>query len=502
MSWPSFPQHMQAKASLYSSRVFLEDWKQEKRYTYGEFAEHTSRMAWAFSKLGVGPGDRVAILHPNHTDFVLAYASIIQAGGVAVPINTLYSPGEVSYILEDSGAETLLTTHGFKALLEQIPGGLSHVRRVLIKQPGELLFQTLERACGKLRKDFMHPAESEAPAFIFYTSGTTGRPKGVILNHKNLVFGGANTAQHYGLREDDAALVSLPMVHIFANASPVMGALNSGGRVLIMERFQSAWVLEAMSKARITWFPGVPTMFIYLMEEMKQNPMKLPSLRMGLSGGASLSAEHLTRFQDMFQVPILEVYGLTESTGLVTANPLYGIRKVGSIGVQVAGVSVRLLGEDGNEVGPGEVGEIVFKGPNATPGYWRLPEATAHAVRNGWVCTKDLARKDEQEYYFIVGRKDELMICGGYNIYPREIEEVLYQHWAVGEAAVIGVPHPHLGQVPKAFVVPKAGFSLKPEEIRAFCEARLAPYKVPKWVQILEEMPKSSTGKILKKSLS
>lgn len=321
------------------------------------------------------------------------------------------------------------------------------------------------------------------------------------MSHRNLVFGGANTAQHYGLREDDAALVSLPLVHIFANASPVLGALNSGGCALIMERFKSSSALEAMARGGITWFPGVPTMFLYVMEEMRKNPRQLPCLRMSLSGGASLSGEHLARFQEMFGVAVLEVYGLTESTGLVTANPLYGVRKFGSIGVQVSGVSVRLLGEDGNEVAPGEVGEIAFKGPNATQGYWKLPQVTADAIREGWVFTKDLARRDEEGYYFIAGRKDELIICGGYNLYPREIEEVLYQHRGIGEAAVVGVPHPELGQAPKAFVAPKTGFSLDPGELRDFCAARLAPYKVPRWVEILEELPKSSTGKILKKSL-
>lgn len=376
------------------------------------------------------------------------------------------------------------------------------MRSVVVKEPGELLFQTLERTCGSLRGELMHPGGPEDLAFIFYTSGTTGRPKGVMLNHRNLVFGGANTAQNYGLRESDAALVCLPLVHIFANASPVLGALNSGGRAVIMERFQSQPALEAMERAEVTWFPGVPTMFAYLLEAMEESPRRIPCLRMGLSGGASLSEEHLGRFQEKFGVPVLEVYGLTESTGLVTANPVYGVRKAGSIGLQVSGVTVRLLDEKGLDAAEGEVGEIVFRGPNATPGYWNLPEVTREAVRDGWVFTKDLARKDREGYYFIVGRKDELIICGGYNVYPREIEEVLYQHGGIGEAAVVGINHPELGQVPKAFVAPKAGFSLEPGEIRDFCAARLAPYKVPRSVEILKELPKSSTGKILKKSLS
>ena len=502
MSWPSFPEHVQNKASLYGPRVFLEDWEGQTRYTYSQFAESTSRMAWAFSRLGLRPGGRVAILHPNHTDFVLAYASIIQAGGVAVPVNTLYTPREVSYILEDSGAEMLLTTHAFKSLLEEIRGGLPSLRTVLLKEPGELLFQTLERTCGSLRRQLMHPGEPEDLAFIFYTSGTTGSPKGVMLNHRNLVFGGANTAQNYGLTESDAALVCLPLVHIFANASPVLGALNSGGRAVIMERFQSQPALEALERARVTWFPGVPTMFAYLLEAMEKSPRKLPCLRMGLSGGASLSEEHLGRFQERFGVHVMEVYGLTESTGLVTANPVYGVRKAGSIGLQVSGVTVRLLDDRGLDVAEGEVGEIVFRGPNATPGYWNLPEATRDAIRDGWVFTKDLARMDREGYYFIVGRKDELIICGGYNVYPREIEEVLYQYEGIGEAAVVGVNHPELGQVPKAFVAPKAGFSLDAGALKDFCARHLAPYKVPREVELLAELPKSSAGKILKKSLS
>lgn len=502
MTWPSFSEHIQAKAKSFASRVFLQDWGQETRYTYGEFAEKAARVAWALRHLGVAPGDRVAILHPNHTDFVLAYGGIIHAGAVAVPVNPLYTAREVSYILKDSGARALITTCAFKELLAEATREATSLRTVIVKEQGELLFESLERHCGSLKGDLLEPRGPDDLAFIFYTSGTTGRPKGVMLTHRNLVFGGANTAQNYGLRDTDAALLCLPLVHIFANASPVLGALNSGGRVVIMERFQSEPALDAMEQAGITWFAGVPTMFGYLLEAWERRPRNLTRFRMGLSGGASLSVEHLSRFQDRFGVPILEVYGLTESTGLVTGNPVYGVRKVGSIGIQVSGVRVRLLDARGEEVPVGKVGELVFKGPNATPGYWNLPEATKEGIRDGWVFTGDLARMDSEGYYFLVGRKDELIICGGYNVYPREIEEVLYQHEGIAEAAVIGVPHPELGQVPKAFVAPKAGFSSTPEEIREFCSRHLAPYKVPRHVEIRPELPKSSTGKILKKTLS
>ena len=502
MSFPSFPEYIQQKGASFGKRVFLKDFGEERAYTYEEFARLSARMAKGLATMGIGEGDRVAILHPNHTDFVLAYSSIAHAGGVAVPINPLYTRGEVLFILQDSGAKALITTRSFKKLVEDIKGEAPSLELVVMKEEGELLIQTLERLLGTLRGELVRELSPESPALIFYTSGTTGRPKGVILNQRNLVFGGANTAQNYGLREDDVALVCLPLVHIFANASPVLGSLNAGGKAVIMERFQSDIALEAMERERITWFPGVPTMFAYLIEAYQRAPRKIPCLRMGLSGGASMSAEHLSRFQEMFQVPVIEVYGLTESTGLVTANPVHGVRKVGSIGIQVSGVSTRLLDETGKEVALGEVGELVFKGPNATPGYWNLPDLTLSTIRDGWVYTKDLARMDEEGYYFIVGRKDELIICGGYNVYPREIEEVLYQHESVGEAAVIGVSHPTLGQVPKAFLAPKKGRRIEEEVIREHCAKYLAPYKVPRYFQVMDELPKSSTGKILKKMLS
>lgn len=502
MTWPSFGEYIQNKAHQYGQRPFIQDWRNPSCYSYKDFGVLTSKMAWGLRSLGVIPGDRVAILHPNHTDFILAYGAIVSAGAVAVPINPLYTAREVSYILADSGAKGLITTWAFKGMIEEIKDGLPALEIILLKEQGESLLHALERRCGRLRGEFVHQASPDDLAFIFYTSGTTGKPKGVMLTHRNIVFGGANTAQNYGLRESDVAIVCLPLVHIFANASPVLGTFNSGGKAVIMERFQTESVLDALQEENITWFSGVPTMFSYLLQAWEKGPRRISSLRMGLSGGASLSKEHMSRFQEIFGVDVLEVYGLTESTGLVTGNPIYGIRKVGSIGIQVSGVTVKLLNKKGEEVPQGEVGEIVFKGANGSPGYWNLPDLTRETIRDGWIFTRDLAWLDREGYYYIVGRKDELIICGGYNVYPREIEELLYQHESVAEVAVIGVEHPDLGYVPKAFVVPKPGLALTPEVIKEFCQAHLAPYKVPREVEIRSELPKSSTGKILKKLLS
>ncbi|MGW8322144.1 MAG: long-chain-fatty-acid--CoA ligase [Thermodesulfobacteriota bacterium] len=502
MTTPNLTEHVKRKKQNYADRLFLSDLNRDTRYTYEAFDQETDRMAWGLGKLGISRGDRVALLHPNHTDFVLAYMAIIKAGGVAVPVNTTYTGREVAYILNDAGSRMVITTAAFKALLEGVRPSIPALERIIMKEAGEPLARSLEKECGALKGDLPGGGKADDLAFIFYTSGTTGSPKGVMLTHRNLVFGGGNTAQNYGLRETDVTLACLPLVHIFANASPVFGSLNSGGTVVVMERFQTELVMEAMEREGVTWFPGVPTMFGYLLNAFEERPRRTPTLRMALSGGASLSAEHLTRFESRFQAPVLEVYGLTESTGLVTANPVYGIRKVGAIGVNVSGVSTRLVDKDSNDVVPGEVGELVFRGPNATPGYWNRPEVTAAAINDGWVRTGDLARQDEDGYYFIVGRKDEMLISGGYNIYPREIEEVLYLHEEISEAAVVGVKDPNLGEVPKAFVSLKEGSRLTADAIVDFCRLHLAAYKVPRQVTIMASLPKNTTGKILKKELA
>ena len=501
MSALNLPQYLTLKVEQFAERIFLRDFGAQNHYTYRDLAEVTDQLAGALQELGVQTGERVALLHPNHSDFILGYFAIVKAGAVAVPINPAYTAKEVFYILEDCGACCMITTSDFEALLQEIKNHTAHLKEIVIKGEGQSLLQALNMRVGGVKPVAMRHRAPDDPAFIFYTSGTTGRPKGVVLTHRNLIFGGANTAQNYGLRETDVTLACLPLVHIFANASPVFGSLNSGGCVIVTPRFQTEVVFEAIEQYQVTWFPGVPTMFGYLLNEFDAKPRNVSALRMGLSGGASLAAEHLTRFEKTFQATLLEVYGLTESTGLVTANPVYGVRKTGSIGINVSGVCVRLVDPNGVDTPQGKVGELIFRGPNATPGYWQQPEMTAACIKNGWVYTGDLARCDADGYYFIVGRKDELIISGGYNIYPREIEEVLYQHADIIEAAVVGVKDQHLGAVPRAYIALKSGSSLTTEMVQDFCRAHLAAYKIPKQVEIMPELPKNPTGKILKKAL-
>ncbi|MBI5968190.1 MAG: long-chain-fatty-acid--CoA ligase [Deltaproteobacteria bacterium] len=488
------------RAKEFRNKVFL--WEEKKSLTYREFDLVTDRLAAALQSLGLQKGDHAAVLFPNSLDTLLCYFSIIKAGGTAIPINSLYTPREIAFILNNSEAKFLLAAGQFQKTIEEIRPQLPNLNLAIFRQEEDhSIIKAVERlaiSAGSLKAVSL---SSEDNAIIFYTSGTLGQPKGVMLTHGNCTFSGPNIARAYGLKEGDITMAVLPLVHVFAVASPVFGSLSSGGTVVIMERFQAESVLQAFQNYRITWFPGVPTMFNYIYHAYQQGTYDTSSMRMGLSGGASLSVELLKNWEERFGAYILEVYGLTESTGLVTANPVHGHRKAGSIGLPVANVQTRLVDREGLEVLRGEVGELLFKGPNATKGYWKLPEETAESIRDGWVYTGDLAKQDEDGYFYIAGRKKDLIITGGYNVYPREIEEILYTHPAIYEAAVVGVPDEVKGEIPKAFVTLKPGQQTSEGEIISFCKANLARYKVPRQVEIRSELPKSSTGKILHREL-
>jgi long-chain acyl-CoA synthetase len=488
------------RAKEFRDKVFL--WEKNNSLTYREFDRVTDRMAAALQSLGLKKGDHGAVLFPSSLDTLLGYFSVIKAGGTVIPINPLYTPREVAFILNNSEAKFLLSAGQFQKIIEGIRPQVPTLALAVFRgEENPSILQAIERLAPAAYS--LRPVDFSAKddAIIFYTSGTLGQPKGVILTHGNFTFSGPNIARAYGLREGDITMAVLPLVHVFAVASAVFGSLSSGGTVVILERFQAEAVLTAFEDYRVTWFPGVPTMFNYIYHAYEKGTYNISSMRMGLSGGASLSVELLKSWEERFRAQILEVYGLTESTGLVTANPVQGVRKAGSIGLPVFGVQTRLINKEGKDVARGKVGELIFKGPNATKGYWKLPEQTAESIRDGWVYTGDLARKDEQGYFYIVGRKKDLIITGGYNVYPREIEEVLYTHPAVYEAAVIGIPDEVKGEIPKAFITLKPGQQTSEGEIIAFCKANLAPYKIPRQVEIRSELPKSSTGKILHREL-
>jgi long-chain acyl-CoA synthetase len=494
-------QFLKIRAVKYKDRPLLFGPEAPRGISYQTFDGLTDRIASGLERMGLSAGDHIAVLHPNSVQTLMAYYGIIKAGGVVIPVSPIYTPREITYILNNSKAKALILHESFVPTLEEIKEQTPGVKLFIVRRGAE----GLEKAVARhLRSDLSQPIEKffqpDDPAFIFYTSGTTGSPKGVILSHGNFCFGGPNVAQNYGLREDDCTIAVLPLVHVFCVASPFFGSLSSGGSLVVLERFQNEKVFEAIEDFRVTWFPGVPTMFTYLLNGIKETRKTVSSLRMGLSGGASLPVEVLRQWEESFKAEIIEVYGLTESTGLVTGNPVYGIRKPGSIGITVSGVEARVVDKQGEELPDGEIGELIFKGPNATKGYFNLPEETAEKIRKGWVHTGDHARRDEEGYFYIVGREKELIICGGYNIYPREIEEVLHGYPGVNEAAVIGIPDKSKGEVPKAFVSFQKGFQVEEKALLAYCKKNLAPYKIPR-ITFLEELPKNITGKIMKKEL-
>jgi len=490
---------LKIRAEKYNNKVLL--FGEDTSISYRTFDEITDRMAYGLAKIGVMPGDHIAVLHPNSSQTLLSYYSIVKAGGIVVPVNTIYTPREIKFILNNSEAKALILHENFSPVIEEIKNEIPLIKNIVVRKSHETIETAIENMVGsKLSiangKDF----NPDDPAIMFYTSGTTGNPKGVILTHRNFCFGGPNIAQNYGLREIDITIAVLPLVHVFCVASPFFGSLSSGGSVVVLERFKTELVFAAIAKYKVTWFPGVPTMFTYLLNGLVENRHDLSSLRMGLSGGASLPVEVLKEWENNFKATIIEVYGLTESTGLVTANPIYGSRKPGSIGIAVSGVTAKVVDKQGNELPPREIGELIFKGPNATKGYFNLPKETSEKIKNGWVYTGDHAWRDEEGYFYIVGREKELIISGGYNIYPREIEEVLHGYPGVNEAAVIGVPDSIKGEVPKAFVTLKQGFEVTEEKLLDYCKKNLAPYKIPK-IAFISELPKNTTGKIMKKEL-
>ena len=490
---------LKIRAEKYNKKVLLFD--EDTFISYQAFDEITDRIAYGLGKIGVLPKDHVAILHPNSSQVLLSYYSVIKAGGIVVPINAIYTPREIKFILNNSESKVLILHENFLTKIEEIKNQIPLVKNIVVRKSNETVEMTVEKKVGSSLKRIKEKNfRQDDGAIIFYTSGTTGNPKGVILTHRNFCFGGPNIAQNYGLRENDITIAVLPLIHVFCVASPFFGSLSSGGSVVVLERFKTDLVFEAIEKFKVTWFPGVPTMFTYLLNGLGENRHDLSSLRMGLSGGASLPVEILKEWENKFKASIIEVYGLTESAGLVTANPVYGTRKPGSVGITVSGVTAKVVDQSGNELAPGGVGELVFKGPNATRGYFNLPEETSERIKDGWVYTGDHAWRDEEGYFYIVGREKELIISGGYNIYPREIEEVIHGYPGVNEVAVIGVPDPAKGEIPKAFITIKEGFEIRETDLLEYCKKNLAAYKIPK-ILFMEELPKNPTGKIMKKEL-
>jgi long-chain acyl-CoA synthetase len=464
---------------------------------YTMLDEGSARVAGLLKSKGLEPGDRVGLMMPNVPYFPAIYFGILRAGGVVVPMNVLLKGREVAFYLEDPGAKIVFAWGDFGEAAEA--GAESAGAEVILVKPGEF-----EKLLAEQEPDTdVSDRSGEDTAVILYTSGTTGKPKGAELTHDNLLRNSKGVSQKLGeMSEADVLLGALPLFHSFGQTCTMNSAVSVGATVTMLPRFDPDKALEIIDRDKVTIFQGVPTMYNAMLHSASCDSADCSSLRTCMSGGAAMPAELMRAFEEKFGCIILEGYGLSETSPVASFNHPDRERKPGSIGTPIEGVEMQVWDDDGNEVAQGEVGEIVIRGHNIMKGYWNRDDANKEAItEDGWFRTGDMAKVDEDGYFFIVDRKKDLIIRGGYNVYPREIEEVLYEHPAIQEAAVVGVPHDELGEEVGAAVVLKQGESLEAHELKSYLKEQVAAYKYPRRIWFVDELPKGPTGKILKREI-
>ena len=477
--------------------------------SYGELDAFASRFGGGLAKLGVEPGKHVALLLPNVPHFSIAYYGAQYAGAAVVPLNVLLTADEIAYHLEDSDAVAIVAWEGF---FEQAQAAFNRVEsckhlivakadRADVQAPDGAHNMTALIGGSEPITDLTNRMPDDT-SVILYTSGTTGRSKGAELTHFNMFFN-ALYAQKFlmHMTADTVALATLPLFHSFGQTVIQNAVLSAGGTVVLLPRFDPKSALELMQKHEVTLFAGVPTMYFALLNYPEADAYSL-KLKLCVSGGSAMPVEVMKAFDEKYGVNILEGYGLSETSPVASFNVLDKPKKAGSIGLPIWGVEFKLVDADDKTVAAaGEPGEICIKGHNVMKGYYKRPEANEEAFKGGWFHTGDIATCDEEGYYFIVDRKKDMIIRGGYNVYPREIEEVLYGFPGVTEAAVIGIPHESHGEEVKAVLALKEGTSATQDEVIAYCKEKLAAYKYPRVVEFMDALPKGPTGKILKREL-
>lgn len=464
---------------------------------YAALEGMAAHIAGLLIEKGVEPGDRVGIMLPNVPYFPAIYYGILKAGAAVVPMNVLLKGREASFYLTDSGAKQFFAWEGF-AEEAQIAADEAGVPLTVVT-PGE--FEQVIAEAAPLGENV--PRADDDTCVILYTSGTTGTPKGAELSHANIGSNVATNVEMFGFTPDDVIFGGLPLFHSFGQTCAMNAAIASGATVTLLPRFDAPKAIEIIDRDKVTVFMGVPTMYVGLLHDPSLENVDASSLRYCVSGGASLPVEVLSAVESKLEARLLEGYGLSETSPVSSFNVPNKPSKPGSIGTPIDGVGMKLVDDDGNDVPEGSdaPGEIAIKGPNIMKGYWNRPDATAEVMRGDWFLSGDIGKRDDEGYYFIVDRKKEMIIRGGYNVYPREIEEVLYEHPAVMEAAVIGVPDETHGEEIAAAIGFKPGESATEEEIQSFVKERVAAYKYPRHIWFVDELPKTATGKILKREI-
>ncbi|MGW5520459.1 long-chain-fatty-acid--CoA ligase [Nocardia africana] len=462
--------------------------------TYSEFGRQVSAVAgWLSTEAGIRPGDRVVLLIENCFAFPIWYHGVLEAGGVVVPLNPLLRRSEIEYHVTDCGASLIAATD---TALEEATAAVDRVG--LVRVPGDGAPPTPPSArplghCGVASPDDV--------AVLLYTSGTTGRPKAAQLSHANLMSNAEMFARHFTCTSEDVILGALPLFHTFGQTCGMNASITVGACLALISRFEPQTVFDHIRRNNVTIFEGVPTMYSMLLNAPGAQDAALDSLRLCASGGASLPVDVLESFEEKFGCIILEGYGLSETSPVASFNHR-DARKPGSVGRPVEGVQMRVVDDAKKVCGVGEVGEIQIKGPNVMLGYWQRREASKEVMdEDGWFTSGDLGRVDDDGYFYIVDRKKDLIIRGGYNVYPREIEEVLYTHPDIIEAAVIGLPDHRLGEEIGAAIVLRDGAHCTADDVREFVRERVAPYKYPRHVWRLDTLPKGGSGKILKRAI-
>ncbi|WP_018132675.1 long-chain-fatty-acid--CoA ligase [Effusibacillus pohliae] len=471
---------------------------------------YAQRFAAALSETGIEKGDRVAIMLPNCPQYVIAYYGILMAGGIVVQVNPMSVEREIEHYLTDSGAKAMVVYAPLLPRLAAVPGA-AHLRKKIIVElpPAEKTYD--DGSVGF--ESFVASAAGPAPqpelsadevAVLQYTGGTTGRSKGAMLTHRNLV---VNAYQSHILmggneQEQERILTVIPLFHVYGMTVAMNGGIVGGGQLVMLPRFDLEEVLQTIQATKPTLFPGVPTMYVAINSHPQAEEYGISSIRLCVSGSAPMPVEVMHEFERKTNGTIIEGYGLSEASPVTHFNPIEK-RKPGSIGTPIAFTEAKIvdLADGTTELPPNQPGELVIRGPQVMKGYWNMPDETAATIRDGWLYTGDIAKMDEDGYFYIIDRKKDMIIASGYNIYPRDVEEVLYQHPAVQEAVVVGVPDQYRGETVKAVVVVKQGRSLTEEELIAFCREKLAAYKVPRIVEFRTELPKTAVGKILRRAL-
>jgi long-chain acyl-CoA synthetase len=488
----------------YGDTPFLFSESDGREWTYDEFGRVVRQTANMLCGHGIGKGDVVSLLMPNSPEYIIAYFACWQIGAVAGPVNSLLRSEEIEWVVGNSQSKLLLSEPPASA-------GSTHGIKVAMR---------LDKPCVNLDLDSLPPAETDGPdtnitsdddAIIIYTSGTTGKPKGCLLTHGNIIANARQIAEWMGFGPDDRLLTVMPLFHMNAVSVTTMSALYAGGSTVVSPKFSASRFWDIIEKYKITSFGSVATMLSMLLSRQNSQVIHQPkasplatrhsSLRFAMCGSAPVPVEVMNKFEETFGVLVIEGYGLSESTCRSTFNPPNKNRRPGSCGLPI-GNEMRVVDDDDNEVADGELGEIVLRGPNIFKGYFNNPAATAEAFRGGWFHTGDIGYRDADGFYYIADRKSDMIIRGGENIYPREIDDVLYRHPAVEHAAVIGVPDELYGEEVAAFVVLKDGAEAAGEELMEFCREHLADYKCPKAVHFVDEIPKGPTGKLLKRELA